>query len=58
MANIFPEVFESEVPRPVVAFAATTVLFFSEHSFYVLKYRYQIKVTLDEIADGKEVTFK
>ena len=28
MANIFPEVFESEVPRPVVAFAATAVLFF------------------------------
>lgn len=32
--------------------------FFSDHSFYVLKYRYQIKVALDEIADGKEVTFK
>ena len=58
MANIFPEVFESEVPCPVVAFAATAILFFSDHSFYVLKYRYQIKVALDEIVDGKEVTFK
>jgi len=35
MANIFPEVFENEVPHPAVAFAATAVYF---PSLYFLLY--------------------
>ena len=58
MANLFPEVFGSEVPRVAIALAATAVLFFIFLSFHLLICE-QIKVALDEVvAEGKEVAFE
>lgn len=58
MANLFPEVFGSEVPRAAIALAATAVLFSIFLSFHLLICE-QIKVALDEVvAEGKEVAFK
>ena len=60
MVNIFPEVFQNEVPRATVALAATAIyIFFHFNTPFCMLNQMQIKVALDEVvSEGKEVTFK
>jgi len=50
MANIFPEVFQNEVPCATVTLAATAVYIFFHFNtpFHMLNHM-QIKVALDEV---------